>query len=656
MQYNFNMVCEVKRKPSKLSLNVKGEGYAVHAVIQLEMGDDASTGADNLKDSRFGYLKPAPAVNALDFGTVQLRESTSKKMIVTNTGKFNFDYAWDTDFVGSLINISGNRLGGTLKKGEEISFDIAFAPQREEEISSALLKFVVAGKYTYRILPRGVGVLPALRFSCMNYDFGPCFVTSPGGSLVTEEMLLRLVNHDAFSSITVECLFQKTLSLWVECPPTVIAAGATVSVPIRFAPRENKDYVYLIPFLVNGSTRVSVSISGRGVPAKVELVNAGQHRVNFGVVNVGADVTKVVPLINRSSKPIVVQLVEDESSKGVLTGKCVSVSHVSEFTINPRSSVNIAVVFSPSRRIPLFAEDVFIRYAGTSRKLLTVAGRAQGADVLLETDSMPFGTVVESSQKTKKLRLENNGDIPVSFRWNVASFGPHFSIVPASGKLSNGSDVQFDVVFKPQFIDSDIRQDRITLEIFGVTTISLTCSGVCVAQPTDSIQTLNFQSPVRGTEKKEIRVTNPSDKDWFVSPAVRGVHWSVPHELKVPAKGSADLVVNYFPLYQAAKPAVESGSDSAHIGSIFIALPDGNALLYNMRGYASAPLSSGHIQISAVAKKPHLFNCLLNNWLGEQQKFQVDIELQEKPSPAVFVVAANVVEIPPHGSKEFPLR
>lgn len=36
---NYNVVCLVKKKPSKLTLNVKGEGYAVHDSLHMESAD-----------------------------------------------------------------------------------------------------------------------------------------------------------------------------------------------------------------------------------------------------------------------------------------------------------------------------------------------------------------------------------------------------------------------------------------------------------------------------------------------------------------------------------------------------------------------------------------------------------------------------------------
>lgn len=55
---NFNVLCLIKKKPSKLTLNVKGEGYAVHDSLQIE-------GADG----RLVELSP-DAPNHLDFGQV----------------------------------------------------------------------------------------------------------------------------------------------------------------------------------------------------------------------------------------------------------------------------------------------------------------------------------------------------------------------------------------------------------------------------------------------------------------------------------------------------------------------------------------------------------------------------------------------------------
>jgi hydrocephalus-inducing protein len=690
--YNFNIQLDVKRKPNKLGLNVKGEGYAVHPLIQLEQ-------SEGVVGDRYITLRPAPAVNYADFGAVQVLDSITKKLTVLNSGKYNFDYIWDTEQSGNMLTLSGGKMGGTLQKGQEVNYSLTFAPSRECSIDGTMLTFTVAGKYVYTIFGRGSGVTPALRFSFMHYDFNSCFVTSPGGSTVVEEAVLRLVNHDPTANIAVECTFTKTRALTVECPPTVLEPGSVLDVPIRFAPRDVKDYEFIVPFVVNGTSRVNVNVVGKGINARVELASASNRRTNFGIVNVGSEVRKPIQLVNRSKRAVNVQLLEDGAyGAGNLETRCISFFPKSEFTIGPKEASTIQLVFNPTKRIGNFSEDLLIRFAGLTRKLLTVAGKAQGMEVTLDTDSLPFGTVVMDSQKVRKVTLENAGDLPITFQWMEHTFGPHFSISPLSGKVNPQNEISFHVVFRPKFLDEDIRQEGIMLSVPGVAPMMLTCSGSCITQPSESISTLMFRSLARKADVKAVKITNPSDRDWYISPSLQGVHWNIPHEFKVPAKGAADLNVTYYPLSMAIEPggggaaagaaagqsnrpvsgqnksqparptsgqqaAPDSGAaaaggaaDPVHEGKLFLALPDGSAQLYKLRGYAGAPEVSGTVTVQSSAKKPCTTTVKLVNWLGETQKFRVSHEFTDKASPASFVVVANAVEVGPNGTKEFPVR
>ncbi len=103
-------------------------------------------------------------------------------------------------------------------------------------------------------------------------------------------------------------------------------------------------------------------------------------------------------------------------------------------------------------------------------------------------------------------------------------------------------------------------------------------------------------------------------------------------------------------------PPGEGEEDTAHQGKLFVALPDGTAQLYTLRGYAGPPACSGQLELETRAKRPATTTVKLNNWLSETQKLKVTVDLTEKPSPATFIVAANAVEVNPNGSKEFPIR
>ena len=652
--YNFNIICAVKRKPNKLALNVKGEGYAVHPFIQLEQPDVAGA-SDGGASNRYITLRPAPAINYADFGSVQVNDTISKTLSVTNNGKFNFDYIWDIDSMSSMLSLSGGKLGGTLLKAEELVYKLSFAPKHEGNLDGSPISFTVAGKYVFNIVPRGSGVKPALRFSFMHHDFGPCFVTSPGGSTVIEEIILRISNHDPLSNIAIECTFQKTRALWADCAPTVIAPGAVLEVPIRFAPREVKDYVFVVPFVINGSNKLPVNILGSGINARMELVNGSQRRTNFGLVDVGAGASRSVAIVNRSKKQLPVQLLEEgEYGSGNLQDRCVSFSPKGEFVIGPKETMSIQLSFNPTKRISQFTEDLLVRYAGMTRKLLNVSGKAQGTEIALDSDSLPFGIVVLDSQKIKKLTLENIGDLTITFQWLPNTFGQHFSISPLTGKILPGGEIAFDVLFKPQFADDDIRQDNMILMIPGLDPLKLTCTGSCILPPSENIQLLEFKSNARKVQEKAVKIQNPTDKDWYISPSLQGEHWKIPHEFKIPAKANADLPVTYFPLTMVNSASV--GEEKSHNGQLFIALPDGSAQLYKLRGEASAPECSGQYTIETPAKKASTVILKVNNWLGNTQRLDVTVNIKDKPTPATFIVAANVTEIGPNGTKEFPLR
>ena len=199
----------------------------------------------------------------------------------------------------------------------------------------------------------------------------------------------------------------------------------------------------------------------------------------FGVVDVGSESRKVIPLINRSKRPMVVQLIDEgQYGGGALSDNCVEFFPRHEVTVAPRDTLNIQIAFTPTKRVSNFSEELMIRYAGLTRKLLVVSGKAQGNEVALDADSIPFGTVVADSQKVKKVVLENSGDLPISYQWMESSFGPHFSITPMAGKLAPGSECTFDVTFKPVFLDDDIRQDNMMLVIPGQAPLMLTCTGM----------------------------------------------------------------------------------------------------------------------------------------------------------------------------------
>jgi len=317
--------------------------------------------------------------------------------------------------------------------------------------------------------------------------------------------------------------------------------------------------------------------------------------------------------------------------------------------------------------VPAFQEDLLVRYAGETRKLLAIAGSATGFEVMLETDALPFGVVMAGSLRSRKLNFENSGDLPARLKWVESTFGEHFSISPVDVNVPPGSEFAFDVVFSPEEISDDLRQEGIKLLVDGGEPLSLTCTGSCVPQPDDSVKTLSFSSLARKMEIQTVEISNPTDKVWTLTPVMKGGDWRGLDEISVPGKSKVEYKVEYFPLTMTrdavnadAENNVEAQDAEKHMGSLFFALPDGSALLFNLEGVAKGPEPEARGEYSCNAKEMLTIPLPVKNWLKRPQKFTVDITLadenDEGASTSTFLSGANQIDVPSNATRDYPLR
>ncbi|KAH8070819.1 hypothetical protein JL721_4732 [Aureococcus anophagefferens] len=678
---NTNLMCTVRKKTMKLNLNLKGEGYAVHSKLMLLEGVAAAQAQKDgeLLDSGVGLsvgdgiseLHPSPAVNVVDFGTVHLNQTLTKTLAIANSGKFNFDYVIDRGAnPNPMLVLSGAKSSGTVRKNGRILATLTFHPVSPCVLDGAQYVVAVAGKYEYVLKIVGRGVAPNLRFSFSDHDFGPCFIVVPGQPPTRESVVLRVSNQDPHAHLSLDCTLPRNKVLVVECGPRVLAPGEHVEVVLHFTPREMQDYAFPVPFLINGVSTVTVLVKGRGVAARLELVQPSQASCAFGLVREGEDMVKHVQVINRSARALGFDLVDEKDAlaKADVTLSPATVSH-----LRPRGVTTIEVRFSPKRRQREFSEPVFVRYAGGLRQLLTVSGRATGMEVALSTDTLSFGAVCEGSRRTRRLQLENSGDIATRFQWNRSGLGDLFTISPLEGVLRASSEVAFDVTFTPTRVDPDVRVDGMQLFVEGAAPLRLACVGACVPQPDESKQTLDFESVARRADVKSVVVKNPTNKPWFLAPTLKHMealeHFKAPGEVSVPANGEAALDVSYFPLTMTvddeppaedAEPAAEGEEREArkHVAELFIALPDGSALLYHLRGAAGPPETLVHEPMSTAAKASLPISLSVSNWLGAPQHFDVAFSLDDETASldSTFLEGTSTFDVEAAETRAYVLR
>ena len=101
---------------------------------------------------------------------------------------------------------------------------------------------------------------------------------------------------------------------------------------------------------------------------QLELVDPDQAIVDFGVVSVGGDVTRTIPLINKSKKPITFQLLPSDDE---LFKKCqVTFIPDKELTLKPRETVPIEVRYNPKNRMPNFNMEIMCNIKDNESKQL----------------------------------------------------------------------------------------------------------------------------------------------------------------------------------------------------------------------------------------------------------------------------------------------
>lgn len=83
-----------------------------------------------------------------------------------------------------------------------------------------------------------------------------------------------------------------------------------------------------------------------------------------------------------------------------------------------------------------FTEELVVDLQGVPVPLLTLTGACLGTELRLASDNLPFGPVVLGSRSTKRLQLENTGDVGTKFIWDTRALGEHFSVFPAEGFLA----------------------------------------------------------------------------------------------------------------------------------------------------------------------------------------------------------------------------
>jgi len=629
---NYNVVAAVRKKPSRLTLNVKGEGYAIHETLEVE-----SVGAVRPME-----VVAAPSKNAVDLGQVLINERCVRQISFVNSGSINFDFAWDC---GVNPRVSVKPETATVGKGERLVCELAYAPSAAETLVNYQVTCGIINGRKYNLHLNAVGHRPNLKFSFHSFDFGPAFVHQAGMPPRTQTLTISNEDEKPFA---IDCLFDSAAwpYLALDDAPTMLAPGTSADMTVSFMPREAKEYRAVIPFQINGLYNVNVVITGEGVPLRLDVANAAQTAVNFGSLRGGQSATRELKLVNRSRLPISVSL---EPSLEALAGHDVTATNGAAPLIIPaRQTGALSLTYKPSKRARPFVEDLAVIVAGgVPRVLSQLQGACLGTEVKLATDNLSFGTVTQGSRTMKRVQLQNTGDVGTKFSFEAAAFAPHFSIFPSEGFVAPNQDVKLEITFHPTSLDPDIRVERVRCVVEGGGELALTLTGSCAAQEAQEGK-LEFRTAVRRTAAQSVTIKNTTIKAWHLKPTIQNDFWSGAEFLEVPAGKEAQYVLTYAPLAM-------STADAPHNGTVFFPMPDGTAILHALEGVADEPQPSGAVTVSVPAKAAHSQPLKVTNWLGRRQRFRATVAIEGEEDPGVTLKGPEYIDIPGHAEREYKL-
>ena len=472
---------------------------------------------------------------------------------------------------------------------------------------------------------------------------------------------LTVTNVDT-KTYSIDCVFDSTEFpfLHVGDSPNSLAPGQSADVDVEFFPDQPKHYKALVPFSVNGLYTVNVVYTGEASPMRLELVKPEQNSVHFGHVREGHKETREIRMVNKSKLPVTCvvdkQCLEDLAALGVTPAD--GWNGQTPVMFPPRQANGMSFTYKPSRRGPSFDEELKLLINGATMpiSLTRLRGGSIGTEVRLATDTMSFGTVTLGSRVSKKLAMQNTGDVGVKFAFDAKAAGPEFSIKPSEGFVPANQDVQLEVWFHPTTQGADIRADKIKCQIGGkgagsAEPLDLTLTGACVPQEAQE-GVVEFKTTARLTTEGSVSVTNSGTQTWNLKPTVTGDHWSGPEFFEVKPGATAEYTLTYKPLSMATE-------EEPHTGSVLFALPDGSCLLHSLKGVADEPDSMGAVEAEVPARQPGSVRVKVANWLNKRQRFKVSVEIEgadpEKPDPTVSLKGPDYFDCPASAEREYKL-
>lgn len=304
--------------------------------------------------------------SSLSFTSVNAGSSTSKSVIISNTGNSSLTIS-QVSVSAKDVSVSGISTPLTLAAGQNRPMNVSFSPTTSENITGNITVTSSQGAAAV-IAISGTGIQPALTITPSSASFGNVTVGSPATQTV------RLANSGT-ATLTVSQVAvagsgfsHETLSL-----PIDLASGQTTDFNVEFNPTAAGAAIGSVTIVSNApDSPAIIGLSGTGVAATQTLAFSTTS-LSFGNVDTGSSSNQNITITNSGNTSVTISQVSESGTAFTLTGAATPV------TLTAGQKMTFGVEFSPTN-------------TGSDTGKVTVTSNATGSPVTISLSGTGVST------------------------------------------------------------------------------------------------------------------------------------------------------------------------------------------------------------------------------------------------------------------------
>jgi hypothetical protein len=411
----------------------------------LSVESDAGTAPSTISLSGIGV---APVLSAslttIDFRDIILGSSSTRVIVLTNTGIVNAIISQGTGAAGTGFSTPGLTLPQTITPGSTFNITVSFDPKVSETASGTLTVVSNATNSPITIPLSGTGGTALLTTDQPKINFGNVTLGStPPPKTVT------LTNNGTLSvTVSAVSAAPPAFSLAGLLPlPFTLTAGQSTGLNVVFSPTSGTVSGNLTVVSDATNSPLTISLSGTG---GTSLLTALPTSINYDKVALGTIATQVITITNTDKFSVTISGAPITAAGNVFGTPGLTLPQ----TITPGSTFNITVSFDP--QVSETASGTLTVVSNATNSSLTIplsgTGATGGTASLTLPSVIDFGSVtLGSTPPPKTVTLTNNGTLSVTVS-AVSAAPPAFSLaglLPTPFTLTAGQSATFQVLFAP---------------------------------------------------------------------------------------------------------------------------------------------------------------------------------------------------------------